>query len=133
MFRYIVFTRVTDDITTYEFRGRNEDVKVNHFDVNVVSIESDDEIAITELIISQNEKINCKEINKDEFKNLVKDSAQLNRIRSIVKERIASKYSIADEIALLKKDHNDSKKIEYEAFVNESIQKGDELKALIGY
>lgn len=133
MFKYIEFTRVSDEFTTYEFRGGNEDVKVNYFDVNVVSIESENEIAINNLILSQDKRINCQIITKDEFKELVKDSAQIERIRTVVKERIASKYSYSDEIAMMKRDESDSKRLEYEAFVAESIAKGDELKALVGY
>ena len=133
MFVYVKFEKVSDEFTTYEFRGGNEDVKVNCFDVNVVSIESENEIAINNLILSQDKKINCQIISKDEFKELVKDSAQIERIRTIVKERIASKYSYADEIAMIKKDENDSKRLDYETFVAECISKGDELKALVGY
>lgn len=133
MFVYVKFEKVSDKLTTYEFRGGNEDVKVNYFDVNVVSIESENEIAINNLILSQDKKINCQLISKDEFKELVKDSAQIERIRTVVKERIASKYSYADEIAMMKRDETDSKRLDYETFVAECISKGDELKALVGY
>ena len=133
MFVYVKFEKVSDELTTYEFRGGNEDVKVNYFDVNVVSIESENEIAINNLILSQDKKINCQLISKDEFKELVKDSAQIERIRTVVKERIASKYSYADEIAMMKRDETDSKRLDYETFVAECISKGDELKALVGY
>lgn len=133
MFKYVKFTKVQDEFTTHEFRGGDDLVKVNHFDIDVVSLESDDAEAIYELIISQDERINCQDITKDEFKELVKNSAQIERIRTIVKERIASKYSIADEIAMIKRDESDAKRVEYEAFVSESIAKGDELKSIVGY
>lgn len=133
MFKYIKYTKVEDEFTTHEFRGGDDSVKVNHFDVPVVSIESDSEDLIYEVIVSQNEIINCEEITKDEFKELVKESAQINRIRNVVAERIASKYSYADEIAMLKKDDNDAKKIAYENYVTESIAIGNELKSLLGY
>jgi hypothetical protein len=133
MFKYVKFTKVQDEFTTHEFRGGDDEVKVNHFDVDVVSIESDNEDAIYEVITSQDERINCQEITKDEFKEIVKNSAQIERIRTIVKERITSKYSIADEIAMMKRDESDAKRVEYEAFVSESIAKGDELKSIVGY
>lgn len=133
MFVYVEFTKVTDEFTTYEFRGGSEDVKVNYFDVNVVSIEADNENTIYELITSQDERINCHEITKDEFKELVKNSAQIERIRTIIKERIASKYSIADEIAMMKRDENDAKRVEYEVFVEECKLVGENLKSLVGY
>lgn len=133
MFVYVSYEKVSDEFTTYEFRGGDEEVKVNYFDTNVVSIEGENEIAINNLILSQDKKINCQIISKDEFKELVKDSAQIQRIRAIVKERIASKYSYADEIAMMKKDENDPKRVEYETFVAECISKGDELKSLVGY
>lgn len=133
MFVYVSFEKVSDEFTTYEFRGENEDVKVNYFDVNVVSIESENEIAINNLILSQDKKINCQIISKDEFKELVKDSAQIERIRTVVKERIASKYSYADEIALMKKENTDSRKIEYEIYIEECKLIGESLKKTIGY
>lgn len=133
MFVYVRFEKVSDEFTMYEFRGGNEDVKVNYFDVNVVSIESKNEVEINNLILLQDKKINCQIISKDEFKELVKDSAQIKRIRTIVKENIASKYSYADEVAMMKKELNDVKRVEYETFVSESIEKGNKLKALVGY
>jgi hypothetical protein len=133
MFKYVKFTKVEDEFTTHDFRGGSEEVKVNHFNVDVVSIESEDEVVVTELIITQNEIINCEIITKDEFKELVKDSAQINRIRDVVAKRIASKYSIPDEIAMMKKEDDNTKKVEYLAFVEESVQIGNELKSLVGY
>lgn len=133
MFKYVKFEKVTDDVTTYEFRGGNEDVKVNYFDVAVVSIESENEIAINELIASQAPQINCQEITKEEFKELVKDSGQLKRIRKIVKEKIALKYSIEDELALIKKDTSDAEMLQYELHIKECIDLGNSLKQDIGY
>jgi len=132
MFKYVEFEEVVDKLTTHGFRAKNDSVKVNSFDVNVVSLEGK-ESDIDELIANQNKDINCKELTKDEFKNLVSDSAQLNRIRSVVKERIASKYSAADEIAMMKRDEANPKRVAYEKFVQESIQIGNDLKSLIGY
>jgi hypothetical protein len=106
---------------------------VNYFDKDVVSIESADEIAISEIIAMQDKKINCVVISKDEFKELVTDSLQLNRIREVVKNKIASKYSPADEIAMMKKNTTESKRVAYEAFVTECIAYGDALKAQVGY
>lgn len=133
MFVYVGYEKVSDEFTTYEFRGGNEDVKVNYFDVNVVSIESENEIAINNLILSQDKKINCQIISKDEFKELVKDSAQIERIRTIVKERIASKYSYADEIAMMKRDVTDAKRLEYEIYIEECKLIGENLKNIVGY
>lgn len=133
MFVYVKFTKVQDEFTTYEFRGGDDLVKVNHFDVDVVSLESENEDAIADLIANQDERINCVEITKEEFKELVKDSAQINRIRNVVKERIASKYSVADEIAMLKKDDTNEKRVAYESYVTECIAVGDELKSNVGY
>ena len=132
MFKYIKFTKVKDEFTTHLFRSGNEDVKVNYFDVDVVSIKSDSEDKLNELIASQNPVINCIEITKDEFKELVTNSAQINRIRDEVKEKIASKYSTEDEIAMMKKDEFDNKKIAYLAYVEECKQVGVELKEGVG-
>ena len=133
MFVYVGFSRVTDDVTTYEFRAGSKDVKVNYFDANVVSIESESETLINELIESQDKKINCQIVSKEEFKELIKNSAQIERIRTIVKERIASKYSIADEIAIMKRENSDLKKIEYEIYIQECKLIGENLRKSIGY
>lgn len=133
MFVYVGFSRVTDDVTTYEFRGGSKDVKVNYFDANVVSIESESETLINELIESQDKKINCQIVSKEEFKELIKNSAQIERIRTIVKERITSKYSIADEIAIMKRENSDLKKVEYEIYIQECKLIGENLKKSIGY
>jgi len=133
MFKYIDFQKVETEITVLEFKSRNDTVKVNHFNVDVVSIESDDEIAMDELIQSQPAEIECVEISKDEFKNLISNSSQLNRIRDVVKSKIASVYDVADEIAMSKKDVSDTKRIKYEHYVKECLIFGDALKTEIGY
>lgn len=133
MFKYVSFNKVTDEFTTHEFRGTSEGTSVNHFDSAVVSIKSEDEAQIDALIASQENIINCTLITKEEFREIVKDSAQLNRIRTIVKERIASTYSFADEIAMMKRDVLDEKRVEYEVFVSECKLIGENLKSLIGY
>ena len=132
MFKYIKFTKVKDEFTAHLFRGGDEDIKVNYFDVDVVSIQGDDEDKLNELIASQNPAINCIEITKDKFKELVTNSAQINRIRDVVKERIASKYSTEDEIAMMKRDEFDNKKIAYLAYVEECKQVGVKLKEEFG-
>lgn len=88
MVKYIKFTRVETEHTVLEFRGGDESTKVNHFSVPVVSIISDDETKINDLINSQPSEINCTEITKDEFKSLIKDSLQYKRI----KQRVAEFY-----------------------------------------
>lgn len=132
MFKYLRFKEVVTSDTTISFRAIDDSVKVHHFDVKVVALEGD-ESAIDVLIENQPKEIECKVITKDEFKDAVCDSAQINRIRTVVKERIASKYSIADEIAMAKRSNEDNKKVEYDLWVNECIQKGRELKAIFGY
>ena len=133
MFKYVKFTKVETVDTVLEFRGGSEEVKVNHFDVDVVSISSEDESAIDALIASQPSEINCKEIEQDEFKTLVKESAQINRIRDMVKAEIAKKYSPADEIAMLKKAEDDDKRVVYNNYVKECLEFGDNLKKEVGY
>jgi len=133
MFKYIKFEKVETEFTVLEFRGGSEDVKVNHFDVNVVSVEAENESDIDALVGSQDARIMCEEISHEEFKTLVNESAQLNRIRDVVKENIAKKYTLADEIAMMKRDDSDERKVAYEAYVIACRILGDELKKEIGY
>ena len=89
MFKYVKFNKVEDKFTTHEFRGGDDTVKVNNFTgANVVSVEADVEDDIDALIASQEDVISCTVIEQDEFKALVQDTAQLNRIREVVKESL---------------------------------------------
>ena len=133
MFKYVKFIKVIDDITSYEFRGGSDEVKVNHFDGGVASIESEIESAIDNLIDAQDSKINCEEITYDEFFELVRYSDQIKRINAQVKEKIALRYDLADELALRKRDITDAKRISYEEYVGECIFFGNKLKEQIGY
>lgn len=60
------------------------------------------------------------------------DAAVTNFTRQ-VKDNIAKKYDIGDEIALNKLAVDDEKRTDYETFVGSCISKGDEQKAEIGY
>lgn len=133
MFKYIKFTKTKDEFTTHEFKGGDELVKVNYFDVDVVSVEAADVSDIDALIDSQETAINCTEITQEEFKTLVSDSSQLNRIREVVASEIAKKYTIADEIGMAKRAADDAKRIEYEGYVLQCIDIGRQLKSKIGY
>ena len=132
MFKYIKFEEVETEFTVSGFNSGNEDVKVNHFDVNVVSLDGE-ESDIDSLVNTQDTRIICEEISHEEFKTLVNESTQLNRIRDVVKENIAKKYALADEIAMMKRDDSDERKVAYEAYVIACRILGDKLKKEIGY
>ena len=137
MFKYVKFVKVETEHTVLEFRGDREDVKVNHFSSDeldyVVSIESENESSINELVSTQDEAINCVFITHAEFKELVAESLQLKRIREVVATEIAKRYSFADEIAMSKRAVDDVKRVEYEAYVAQCVALGQELKLEIGY
>lgn len=133
MFKYVKFNEAQNEFTKLRFVGSVEGVEVHSFSVNVVSLESESEESIDTLIAMQPVEIGCVVITKTEFQELVSDSLQINRIREVTKSKIASKYDPADEIALLKKDATDAKRVAYEAYVAECVAYGDELKAKIGY
>lgn len=132
MFKYVKFEKVETEFTVLEFRGQSEDVKVNYFDVDVVSLNGS-EADIDALVDAQADEINCVEITQIEFKELVSESTQLNRIREVVASEIAKRYTIADEIAISKRAADDVKRVDYEAYVNECLSIGYGLKAEIGY
>ncbi len=133
MFKYIKYTKVETEFTVLEFRGQNDDVKVNHFNTDVVSIEAESESDIDELIASQPSEIGCEEITHTEFRELVNSSLQLARIRNVVADKVAQRYTISNEIALSRLDNEDPKKIAYEEYVNECVAYGIGLKLAIGY
>lgn len=133
MFKYLMFTVVANEFTKLGFVGSVEGVEVHRFDKNVVALKSDEEAKIDELIAMQPTETNCVEITQAEFRDVVIDSLQLARIRQVVKEKIAKKYDVADEVSLMKKNATDTKRIVYDAHVAECIALGDSLKAQIGY
>jgi len=138
MFKYVKYTKVETADTVLEFRGQDDKVEVNHFSdndvvgVSVVSLKGTS-ADIDALVTQQATEIGCTEITQDEFKTLVADSAQLNRIRQVVKEHIALKYDSADEIAMSKRAVDDVKRVAYESYVTECLAVGYVLKAEIGY
>lgn len=86
MFKYVRFEEVQDEYSKVTFLQKNEDVKVNFFDKPIVSIEADDENLIDELISFQDERINCIEITKDEFRQIFKLTSQYQRILDVSAE-----------------------------------------------
>jgi len=133
MFKYVKFTKVEAEFSVLEFKGGVVSVTVNVFDTGVVSLESTVEADIDALIAQQPTEISATVILKDEFKALVTNSAQLKRIREVVKTEIAKKYDVADEVAQSKRDPADAKRVAYEAYVQECLSLGFGLKAEIGY
>jgi hypothetical protein len=93
MFKYVAFRKVPTEHTVLGFIGATDDnkgIKVHRFSVDVVSIQSDDEIMIDELIASQPEEIGCVEITLDEFKTAVSSSAQVKRIYDVLALKLSS-------------------------------------------
>jgi len=138
MVKYIEYKKVSDEFTTHEFRGGNEDVVVTNFTgknvlKHIVSIVADDTEKIDELIASQNPLIECRGIVYEEFKDLVRNSDQIANINRQVKELIAERYDIADEIAMSKRDVTDEKRVAYENYVTECVVEGNKMKSEIGY
>ena len=136
MFKYVKYNKVQTEYTVLNFKGGTENLIVTEFsgiDENIVSISCDDEDVIDTLIDSQDSEINCEVIEKDDFKTYVKYSDQINRIRQRVKNKIAIKYDIADEIAISKLDNDNDKKKTYQNYVDECIDFGSKLKEEIGY
>jgi len=138
MVKYIEFDKVKTPYTVLEFRGGDEDIVVTSFTgeemiSNVVSISCESEDKIDALIASQPDEIKCKELGQNEFKTLVANSDQINSIRRQIKERIALKYSIADEIAMLKRAEDDDKRVAYQDYIDECIAFGAEVKSKVGY
>ena len=138
MVKYVEYTKVNTKHTVLEFRGGSENVVVTNFTgenmfSSVVSVASDDEAKIDELIALQPTEINCTVLTKGEFKTIAKDSDQLNNIRRIVKSEIAKKYDLSDEIALNRLADDEVKKADYETYVTSCVSIGRALKAEIGY
>lgn len=133
MFKYVRFNKVETEYTVLSFRQLNENVKVNYFNVDVVSIEGDNEIDIDALVDAQDSMIACELLTYDDFKIMVSSSFQIERIRAVIKELISKEYDLSDEIAMLKLDNNDDKKKKYDSYILDCLNHGRLLKSSIGY
>jgi len=132
MFKYYTFTPVKTEKTTIDFRQKTEDVEVFRFDGNVVSV-SGEESDIDALVEEQSAKINLTEITQADFAELVKNSPQIENIRRQVRDEIAKKYLIADEIKLMKLPADDTDRVAYEDYVAQCRANGDAKKQECGY
>ena len=89
MFKYVKFNPVETEFTTLTFKQKNDDVKVNFFNLPIVSLESDDEALIDELIEEQPSEIECELITKEEFSEIAKTTVQYKRILQVGNEKLA--------------------------------------------
>ena len=89
MFKYVKFNPVETEFTTLTFKQKNDDVKVNFFNLPIVSLESDDEALIDELIKEQPSEIECELITKEEFSEIAKTTVQYKRILQVGNEKLA--------------------------------------------
>jgi len=134
MFRYVKYNKIQKPDTVLEFRGGDDDtVKVNYFDVDVVSIEATLEADIDALVAQQASEIGCTIITQAEFKTLVSGTAQLKRIREVVASEISKNYTLSDEIGISRRAIDDAKRVTYDTYVKTCTSKGTSLKALVGY
>jgi len=140
MFKYVKCKKVKTEHTVLEFKliGESDNVELFNFtglddkELCVVSLKGD-ETKIDKIIKNQPGEIECEVIDYEKFRKLVKNSVQINRIREIVRDKIAKKYTLADEIALNRLNDLDSKKQDYLNYVNECRATGEKLKKELGY
>lgn len=97
MVKYVKFTRAKTDHTVLTFTQKTEDVKVNYFDVDAVSLIGDESV-IDELIANQPEEINCQEIPKDEFWDIVKDTSQIKNIYRQANDLLKQEVKVISDI-----------------------------------
>jgi len=131
MFKYIKYKKVQTQYTILEFSSGNEDTTVNHFDVEVVSIEGD-ETNIDILISNQDALIECEEIALDEFNVLVENTSQLLRINDVVSNEVLKKYTPQQEIEILKMPKDDERVGEYNEYMKTCGQTGISLREELG-
>lgn len=93
MLKYVRFIEVELEFTKLTFVRKNEDVKVIFFDKPFVALECENEELIDELIAYQDELIKCEEITADEFKALIKTTAQYARVLEMACERLEKNMS----------------------------------------
>ncbi|WP_345969648.1 hypothetical protein WCX72_10005 [Sulfurimonas sp. HSL1-6] len=135
MFRYFEYSRVTEggEIMDLIVPGKVE-ANVLSFGGNdfIVSVSGED-ADITAFAQMQHSALAIEELTVDAFMALAKESEQIRAINYSVAREIAKRYSIADEIGMMKRAETDQKRVAYEAYVDSCKTEGDARKAELGY
>lgn len=117
--RYFKAKKVVTEFTTLSFNSTNQEDKIIHYDeidgVEYLGVESAD---VEGLLAKQPAEIEVVEITFAEAKPILDNCRMMKDYNTIIEGKIAEKYSIPQEIKMLKLSTTDVSRIAYQAYVD---------------
>jgi hypothetical protein len=118
--RYFKAKKVITEFTTLSFGSTNQEDKIIHYDeideVEYLGVESAD---VEGLLAKQPAEIEAVEINFAEAKPILDNCRMMKDYNTIIEGKIAEKYSIPQEIKMLKLSATDATRIAYQSYIDE--------------
>lgn len=117
--RYFKAKKVVTEYTTLSFGSSNQEDKIIHYDeidgVEYLGVDSADANA---LLAQQPAEIEAAEITFAEVKPILDNCKMMKDYNTIIEQKIAEKYSIPQEIKMLKLSTTDTNRMAYQAYVD---------------
>jgi hypothetical protein len=123
--KYFRFRKyIVDAYTTWSIETP-PNAKVIYYHDELAGVEIDD---AQEILLFQHPECDVTEQTYADVELELKSSFHYASINEIVKKLIKNKYSIEEEISMLKKDKTDAEYLSYEQFVNDCRALGTSMK-----
>lgn len=117
--RYFKAKKVITEHTTLSFVSTNQEDKIIHYaEIDSVEYLGVDSADTDGLLAQQPQEIEVEELTFAEIKPILDKSALMKDYNTIIEAKIAEKYSIPQEIKMLKLPENDSERIAYQNYVD---------------
>lgn len=117
--RYFKAKKVVTEYTTLSFGSTNQEDKIIHYDeingVEYLGVESADADA---LLAQQPAEIEAVEITFAEAKPILDNCRMMKEYNAMIEGKIAEKYSLPQEIKMVKLSTTDADRIAYQAYVD---------------
>ena len=117
--RYFKAKKVITEFTTLSFGSTNQEDKIIHYDeldeVEYLGVDSAD----VDILAKQPAEIEAVELTFAEIKPILDNCRMMIEYNSIIERKIAEKYSIPQEIKMLKLSVTDETRIAYQSYVDE--------------
>ena len=129
--KYIKAKRITTATTTLSLRPIDKEALICYesgddefYGVDVTDVEA--------FLAVQDPAVEAVEVSYGDIEPVLKASRLLRDINDITKARIAERYSIADEIKMLKLSETDSERVIYQTYVDACRGEGRTKKRELG-
>ena len=129
--KYIKAKRITTATTTLSLRPLDKEALICYesgdeefYGVDVTDVEA--------FLAAQDPALEAAEVSYSDIEDVLKESRLLKDVDNITKARIAERYSIADEIKMLKLPKTDAERVIYQTYVDACRAEGRTKKRDLG-